>query len=155
MLQLQFIYLEDKQQQWLLTIQSQIRSVQAQEVVQTNQIGLKDIQNQNQVHHLQHHFLNASSGEKSQFNSKEITFVVTDPPYYDAIAYADISDFFYIWLKKTIGDDYVLNFSTPQTPKSEECTALKHHHDGDEQKAKKHFESKLTQIFECYRNANI
>lgn len=39
-------------------------------------------------------FLNASSGEKSQFNSKEITSVVTDPPYYDAIAYADISDFF-------------------------------------------------------------
>lgn len=94
-------------------------------------------------------FLNASSGEKSQFNSKEITSVVTDPPYYDAIAYADISDFFYIWLKKTIGDDYVLNFSTPQTPKSEECTALKHHHDGDEQKAKKHFESKLTQIFDA------
>lgn len=43
----------------------------------------------------------------------------------------------------------MLNFSTPQTPKSEECTALKHHHDGDEQKAKKHFESKLTQIFDA------
>ena len=42
------------------------------------------------------HFFNASSGEKTQFGCKEITSVVTDPPYYDAIAYADISDFFYI-----------------------------------------------------------
>lgn len=36
---------------------------------------------------------NASSGERNQFGSKQLTAVVTDPPYYDAIAYADISDF--------------------------------------------------------------
>jgi putative DNA methylase len=39
-------------------------------------------------------FLNASSGEKTQFSYKSLNAVVTDPPYYDAIAYADISDFF-------------------------------------------------------------
>lgn len=102
-------------------------------------------------------FMNASSGEKSQFKKKEITAVVTDPPYYDAIAYADISDFFYVWLKRTIGDLYPLNFSTPQTPKSEECTALKHHHDGDELKAKLHFENKLTRIFDAieYQTSDI
>ena len=94
-------------------------------------------------------FNNASSGEKSQFSPKSITAVVTDPPYYDAIAYADISDFFYIWLKQMIGDLFPLNFSTPQTPKQEECTALKHHHDGDENKAKQHFERKLTDIFDA------
>ncbi|MCD8261450.1 MAG: hypothetical protein LUD15_08090, partial [Bacteroides sp.] len=38
--------------------------------------------------------VNASSGEKEQFEAKALTAVVTDPPYYDAIAYADISDFF-------------------------------------------------------------
>lgn len=92
---------------------------------------------------------NASSGEKEQFNSKEITAVITDPPYYDAIAYADLSDFFYVWLKRTIGDIYPLNFATPQTPKSEECTALKHNHDGDKVKAKDHFENKLLQIFDA------
>jgi putative DNA methylase len=73
---------------------------------------------------------NASSGEKAQFAEKFITAVVTDPPYYDAIAYADLSDFFYVWLKRTLADIYPLNFATPQTPKSEECTALKHHHEG-------------------------
>ena len=94
-------------------------------------------------------FYNASSGDKLQFENKSLTSVITDPPYYDAIAYADISDFFYVWLKRTLGDIYPLNFATPQTPKAEECTALKHHHDGNYELAKQHFEDKLTQIFDA------
>lgn len=92
---------------------------------------------------------NSSSGDKSQFDEKFLTTVVTDPPYYDAIAYADLSDFFYVWLKRTLGDIYQLNFSTPQTPKTDECTALKHHHNNSKDKAKKHFEQKLTEIFDA------
>lgn len=95
------------------------------------------------------HLSNISSGEKMQFDKKYITTVVTDPPYYDAVAYADLSDFFYIWLKKSIGSLYPLTFSTPQTPKSEECTALKHNHNDDEKSARRHFEKKLSQIFEA------
>ena len=91
-------------------------------------------------------FTNASSGEVTQFAPKSITAVVTDPPYYDAIAYADISDFFYVWLKRTLADIYPLNFSTPQTPKADECTALKHHHNGSEDEARHHFERKLSDI---------
>jgi len=94
-------------------------------------------------------FANASSGDKLQFDKKSLTAVVTDPPYYDAIAYADLSDFFYVWQKRTLGDIFPLAFSTPKTPKSEECTAIKHHFDGDENAAKKHFEDKLTQIFDA------
>lgn len=94
-------------------------------------------------------FSNASSGDKLQFERKSISAVVTDPPYYDAIAYADCSDFFYVWLKRTLGDLYPLNFSTPKTPKTEECTALKHHHSGHEEEAKEHFETKLTEIFDA------
>lgn len=90
---------------------------------------------------------NTSSGDKNQFKRKSIEAVVTDPPYYDAIAYADISDYFYVWLKRTLSKLYPYNFATPQTPKSEECTALKHHHDGDFNKAKSHFETKLSLIF--------
>lgn len=92
---------------------------------------------------------NSSSGEYSQFDEKILTAVVTDPPYYDAIGYADVSDFFYVWLKRTIGTIYPLNFATPLTPKEEECTALKHYHQNSELKAKKHFENKLTQIFDA------
>ena len=92
---------------------------------------------------------NASSGDKSQFTDKYLTTVVTDPPYYDAIAYADLSDFFYVWLKRTLGDIYPLNFATPQTPKENECTALKHHHNDSKEEAKTHFEKKLTQILDA------
>src|SRR5690606_7990557 len=48
-----------------------------------------------------------------------------------------------------LGDVYPLNFATPQTPKTEECTALKHHHDNSKDNAKAHFELKLTQIFDA------
>ncbi|MBR1746392.1 MAG: DUF1156 domain-containing protein [Fibrobacter sp.] len=94
-------------------------------------------------------FANASSGDKLQFEKKSLTAVVADPPYYDAIAYADCSDFFYVWLKRTLNDVYPLVYATPQTPKTEECTALKHHQGGTDDKAKKHFEGKLTQIFDA------
>lgn len=92
-------------------------------------------------------FANSSSGDVAQFPPKSLTSVVTDPPYYDAIAYADISDFFYIWLQKTLGKLYPMVFATPMTPKSDECTALKHHHNDSENEAKLFFEKKLTSIF--------
>ena len=103
------------------------------------------------------HLQNASSGERTQFSAKYLTAVVTDPPYYDAIAYADLSDFFYVWLKRTLGDIYPFNFATPQTPKTEECTALKHHHNGNSVSAKTHFENKLMQIFDAieYQTSDI
>lgn len=90
---------------------------------------------------------NASSGEKNQFSEKSLSAVITDPPYYDAIAYADLADFFYVWLKRSLGDLFPINFAFPQTPKSDECTALKYHHNGSIEKAKKHFENKLAEIF--------
>jgi putative DNA methylase len=46
--------------------------------------------------------------------------VVTDPPYYDAIPYADLSDFFYVWLRRTVGDQYPDVFAAPITHKTEE-----------------------------------
>lgn len=90
---------------------------------------------------------NASSGDVYQFSEKYLTSVITDPPYYDAIAYADLSDFFYAWLKRTLGDVFPMTFALPQTPKAEECTALRHHHQGSVENAKQHFEGKLQQIF--------
>lgn len=92
-------------------------------------------------------FFNVSSGEKAQFDKKALNAVVTDPPYYDAIAYADISDFFYVWLKRMLSSIYPINFATPLTPKTEECTALKYHFNNNENEARKHFEDTLTKIF--------
>ena len=98
---------------------------------------------------------NASSGDVTQFDPRSVDAVVTDPPYYDAIAYADLSDLFYIWLKRSLANVYPANFAYPQTPKTEECTALKHHHKGSEEKAKEHFEQKLWRIFAAIERQTV
>jgi adenine-specific DNA methylase len=46
--------------------------------------------------------------------------VITDPPYYDLVPYSDLSDFFYVWLKRIVGKLYPDLFSTPLAPKSDE-----------------------------------
>lgn len=51
---------------------------------------------------------------------------ITDPPYYAAIPYADLSDFFYGWLKRTVGDVHRDLFLSDTAPKEEECVALSH-----------------------------
>ena len=77
--------------------------------------------------------------------------VFTDPPYYDNINYAELSDFFYVWLKRTIGDLYPDLFSTPLVPKTKEIVANPIRHDNQE-KAKIFFEENLKKSFqEIYR----
>jgi adenine-specific DNA methylase len=93
------------------------------------------------------YFNNSKSGEIHQFSNKYFDSVITDPPYYDAVAYADLSDFFYVWLKKLLIEEFPNIFAYPLAPKDDECTALKHHRNENELKAQQHFESKLEEIF--------
>jgi putative DNA methylase len=73
--------------------------------------------------------------------------VITDPPYYDNVPYADLSDFFYVWLKRTVGHLHPDLFATPLTPKSQEMVADASKVGGDMQKAQERFESMLLQSF--------
>jgi putative DNA methylase len=73
--------------------------------------------------------------------------VITDPPYYDSVPYADLSDFFYVWLKRTVGHLHPDLFATPLTPKSQEMVADASKVGGDMQKARERFESMLLQSF--------
>jgi len=73
--------------------------------------------------------------------------VVTDPPYFDEVAYGDLADFFYVWLKRSLADQMPAVFGTPQTPKENEATALKHRHGGDAKAADAHFSRKLAEVF--------
>jgi adenine-specific DNA methylase len=52
---------------------------------------------------------------------QSVPIVVTDPPYYDAVPYAALSDFCYVWLKRMIGEFYPELFSLELTPKDDEC----------------------------------
>jgi len=77
--------------------------------------------------------------------------VLTDPPYYDNVNYSALSDFFYVWLKRTVGDFYPDLFATPLTPKSEEMVADASKA-GGMKNAMWRFEEMLTQAFrEIYR----
>ncbi len=73
--------------------------------------------------------------------------VFTDPPYYDNVPYSHLSDFFYVWLKRTIGDLYPELFSTPLTPKSKEIVAYSNGEGGWEE-GKRFFEDMLKKAFQ-------
>ena len=71
---------------------------------------------------------NATTGELSVAK-----MISTDPPYYDNIGYADLSDFFYIWLRRSLGAVFPDLFATLAVPKAEELIATPYRHGGREQ----------------------
>lgn len=77
--------------------------------------------------------------------------VSTDPPYYDNIGYAALSDFFYIWLRRAIGTYYPDLFSTVLVPKIPELTASPERFGGNKEKAKEHFERGFRSAFTALR----
>lgn len=85
------------------------------------------------------------------FSDEFFDAVFTDPPYYDNVPYSYLSDFFYVWMKRTIGKQFPDLFSTPLTPKSKEIVAYSNGPDGYEG-GKKFFETMLKKSFqEIYR----
>jgi len=70
--------------------------------------------------------------------------VSTDPPYYDNIGYADLSDFFYVWLRRSLKPVYPDLFATVAVPKAEELVATPYRH-GSKQKAEAFFLDGMTQ----------
>jgi putative DNA methylase len=80
-------------------------------------------------------FVPKSAGNEVQFDAQtvdypDITIISTDPPYYDNISYADLSDFFFCWAKSTISVVYPDLFGVLATPKSEELVAAPYRHGG-------------------------
>jgi putative DNA methylase len=80
-------------------------------------------------------------------NGVEEPIVCTDPPYYDNIGYADLSDFFYIWLRRSLASVYPDIFSTLLTPKVEELVATPYRFGGDRDRAERFFEEGLRRAF--------
>ncbi|WP_312979722.1 DUF1156 domain-containing protein [Corynebacterium sp.] len=70
----------------------------------------------------------------------------TDPPYYDYIGYSDLSDFFYIWLRRILRDTYPLLFNRSLVPKTEELVANPYRHGGREG-AQRYFENGFIEFF--------
>lgn len=79
------------------------------------------------------------------FDDEYFDAVFTDPPYYDNVPYSYLSDFFYVWLKRALGDLYPDLFMTPLTPKRGEMVAYTNDKSMDE--AREEFESMLRDSF--------
>jgi putative DNA methylase len=80
---------------------------------------------------------------KLLFDDNIFDTIITDPPYYDNVPYADISDFFYVWFKRSLGNIFPEHFSSQLTPKKAEATALASQHGGDMSKATGSYEDKM------------
>jgi len=86
-----------------------------------------------------------SRGNSRQFDAqsdnglREI-MISTDPPYYDNIEYADLSDFFYVWMRQMLKNTYPTLFRTMLVPKTEELVATPYRFGGSTEKARNFFE---------------
>ena len=69
--------------------------------------------------------------------------ISTDPPYYDNICYADLSDFFYVWMRRSLRNIYPSLFGTMAVPKAEELVATPYRH-GSKEKAESFFLEGMT-----------
>jgi len=89
------------------------------------------------------------------FPDRHFDAVVVDPPYADNVPYADLSDFFYVWLRRTVGDLYPEAFRWTLTPKDEEAVVNPARFGGrkrGEEIAQKHYERLMQASFaEIYR----
>ena len=92
-------------------------------------------------------------GKANQYDAQAISFadsyepiISTDPPYYDNIGYADLSDFFYVWLRKSMKSIFSTIFSTLLVPKSPELIASPYRH-GSKELAEKFFINGMTKSF--------
>ena len=73
--------------------------------------------------------------------------IVTDPPYYQSVPYASLSDFFYPWHKRIVGDDYPEAFVTEVTPKDEELVQEAIYHGGSKASARQFYEDGMAAAF--------
>ena len=72
-----------------------------------------------------------ATASKQQMSSGKI--ISTDPPYYDNVGYADLSDFFYVWLRRSLKPLFLDIFATMAVPKTEELVASPYRHGGKKQ----------------------
>ena len=91
------------------------------------------------------HAHQADAGSQSIGLGKAIS---TDPPYYDNIGYADLSDFFYVWLRRSLRSTFPELFATLAVPKTEELVATPYRH-GNKEKAGKFFLDGMGKVMHC------
>lgn len=98
--------------------------------------------------------LHRRSATELPFEEASFDAAVVDPPYYDNISYANSSDFYYIWLKRSIGHLFPEHFGGPAAPKKKEIIAAAYRHGNGKQAeiaARAEYEDLMTRSFEELR----
>jgi putative DNA methylase len=88
-----------------------------------------------------------SSAAQLPLHDESFDAVITDPPYYDNISYSDLSDFFYVWLKRSVGFLFPEHLSGELTPKRREAVVAPYRHDGDKAAARAFYEKEMAAAF--------
>jgi len=89
-----------------------------------------------------------SSTDLNQYQSETFDLVITDPPFSDLLQYAELSDFFYVWLRLFLKDKYPDYFAVEYTPKTLEAVANRARHPDDSDTFYKRI------LTECWREAH-
>jgi putative DNA methylase len=86
--------------------------------------------------------------------SGNLDVIITDPPYYGNVQYAEISDYFYVWFKRALRDVYPDALRAVEVPKQEEAVANRVRHGGSKL-ADTHYEAKMTRVFTAMNHALV
>src|SRR5690625_2656920 len=89
----------------------------------------------------------ASQEDAANQKTSQNKLISTDPPYYDNIGYADLSDFFYVWMRRSLRSIYPDLFATMAVPKAEELVATPYRH-GSREKAEAFFLNGMTRAIQ-------
>ena len=92
--------------------------------------------------HLSSVVLNCNSKAMQEIQSKSVDLIITDPPYYDNLAYSELSDFYYVWIKSALKDTYPDIFNKTSTP-IEDTTMVRSNNDAEHDK----YRSDLIEVF--------
>ncbi len=93
----------------------------------------------------------AKQADALQQNISKHKIISTDPPYYDNIGYADLSDFFYVWLRPLLKDTHPELFRTLSAPKDDELIAAPHRHDNNKTEANCFFKDGISAALRNFR----
>jgi adenine-specific DNA methylase len=97
-------------------------------------------------------FVQQGTARRQPFENGSLSAIITDPPYYDAVPYSDLSDFFYVWLKRALRSVHPGLFRSVLTPKSEEIVEQRPHKSLKTRKTKEFYEQRMLETFaECHR----
>jgi adenine-specific DNA methylase len=95
--------------------------------------------------------LRCGTSEYLPIDDESVDAVITDPPYFDNVMYAEVADFYYVWLKQVLEDEYD-HFTAELTPKASEAVVDRKNEDNVEvHRDRDHFIETLTAIFDQSR----